>query len=99
VPARQTSGILTNIPPPRLNSNAPLGKPIPIGNDDTLKISLVTKADGKGKRPHQAFVVLKEEESGLEAPFPLNVKESGKATVSIVSGYCTLTDVRRANGG
>jgi oligosaccharyltransferase complex subunit delta (ribophorin II) len=45
---------------------------------------LVAKDGGKGKRPHQAFVVLQDEVSGLEAPFPLTVKENGKAVVDIV---------------
>lgn len=69
----------------RLSSKAPLSKVVSVGALDTVKVSLTTKEDGKGKRPHQAFLVLKEEESGLEAPFPLTVKDNGKAIVSIVS--------------
>lgn len=45
---------------------------------------LTAKDNGQAKRPHQAFVVLQEQESGLEAPFPLTVKENGKAVVQIV---------------
>lgn len=45
---------------------------------------MVAKDGGKGKRPHQAFVVLHDEVSGLEAPFPMIVKENGKAVVDIV---------------
>ncbi|KAJ4290728.1 hypothetical protein N0V88_006477 [Collariella sp. IMI 366227] len=52
-------------------------------NTGTLKLSLTAKDNGKGKRPHQAFLVLQEQESGLEAPFPLTVKENGKAVVQI----------------
>ncbi|KAI0015386.1 Dolichyl-diphosphooligosaccharide--protein glycosyltransferase subunit Swp1, partial [Xylariomycetidae sp. FL0641] len=48
-----------------------------------LKVLLTAKADGQGKRPHQAFVVLREPASGLEAPFPMTVKENGKAMVEI----------------
>lgn len=44
----------------------------------------MAKDGGKGKRPHQAFVVLQDELSGLEAPFPMTVKENGKAVVDIV---------------
>lgn len=47
-------------------------------------MSLTTKEDSAAKRPHQAFLVVKEAVSGLEAPFPLTVKESGKAMVQIV---------------
>lgn len=46
-------------------------------------MSLTTKEGSKPKRPHQAFLVIKES-SGLEAPFALAVKESGKGTVQIV---------------
>ncbi|GAB1310046.1 Dolichyl-diphosphooligosaccharide--protein glycosyltransferase subunit 2 [Madurella fahalii] len=61
----------------------PLLKPISLGSTDTLKVSLTAKDDGKGKRPHQAFLVLREQDSGLEAPFPLTVKENGKAAAQI----------------
>ncbi|KAK2600034.1 hypothetical protein QQS21_005198 [Conoideocrella luteorostrata] len=53
-----------------------------LGHQDTLKVSLTTKEGSKAKRPHQAFLVVKEA-SGLEAPFPLTVKESGKGVVQI----------------
>lgn len=45
---------------------------------------LSAKDNGKGKRPHQAFLVLREQDSGLEAPFPLTVKDNGKAAAQIV---------------
>lgn len=51
---------------------------------DTLSVSLTAMEDGKAKRPHQAFVVIREEGSGLEAPFALKLKASGKGTVEIV---------------
>lgn len=54
-----------------------------LGHQDKLKVTLTTKDGSKAKRPHQAFLVVKEA-SGLEAPFPLTVKDSGKATVEIV---------------
>ncbi|PTB68776.1 hypothetical protein BBK36DRAFT_1191910 [Trichoderma citrinoviride] len=53
-----------------------------LGHQDKLKVTLTTKEGSKAKRPHQAFLVVKEA-SGLEAPFPLTVKESGKGTVEI----------------
>lgn len=51
---------------------------------DTLKLSLKATEGGKAKRPHQAFVVLKEEDTGLEISFPLSVKDNGKGAVEIV---------------
>ncbi|SPQ17818.1 a2c16e4b-3830-445f-bb65-50b7da30fd83 [Thermothielavioides terrestris] len=67
----------------KLNARAPLSKPVSLGSTDTLKLSLTAKDNGKAKRPHQAFLLLQEQESGLEAPFPLTVKENGKAVAQI----------------
>ncbi|KAH6853370.1 Oligosaccharyltransferase subunit Ribophorin II-domain-containing protein [Chaetomium sp. MPI-CAGE-AT-0009] len=67
----------------KLSQNKPLSTPVSLGSTSTLKLVLTAKDDGKGKRPHQAFLVLQEQDTGLEAPFPLTVKESGKATVQI----------------
>ncbi|KAI0539601.1 Oligosaccharyltransferase subunit Ribophorin II-domain-containing protein [Xylaria digitata] len=61
----------------------PLSHPIAISNTESIKVLLVAKDGGKGKRPHQAFVVLQDELSSLEAPFPMTVKENGKAVVDI----------------
>ncbi|KAL1879950.1 hypothetical protein VTK73DRAFT_6530 [Phialemonium thermophilum] len=66
-----------------LNPKKVLAKPIVLGSADTIKIGLTAKDNGKAKRPHQAFLILKETESGLEAPFPLSVKENGQGTVQI----------------
>ncbi|KAK3336149.1 Oligosaccharyltransferase subunit Ribophorin II-domain-containing protein [Cercophora scortea] len=73
----------------KLSQKTPLAIPIALGSLDTLKVLLTAKDAGSAKRPHQAFLVLKEQASGLEAPFPLNVKENGKAVVQIVSQYET----------
>ncbi|KZZ90215.1 oligosaccharyltransferase subunit ribophorin II [Moelleriella libera RCEF 2490] len=54
-----------------------------LGHRDSLKVSLTTKEGAQAKRPHQAFLVLREAASGLEAPFALTVKESGKGSVQI----------------
>ncbi|KAL2143559.1 hypothetical protein VTI28DRAFT_10345 [Corynascus sepedonium] len=67
----------------KFDRESPLTKPLSLGSTDTLKVLLTAKEDGKGKRPHQAFLVLQEPGSGLEAPFPLTVKETGKAVVQI----------------
>lgn len=63
---------------------SPLETPVSLGAQDTLTISLTAKDSGKGKRPHQAFVLLKEEDTGLEAPFPLSIRDTGKGNVKIV---------------
>jgi len=68
----------------RLSPKAPLSKTITLGSSDTAKILLTAKDNGKGKRPHQVFLLLKETETGLEAPFVLEAKDTGKATVKIV---------------
>jgi oligosaccharyltransferase complex subunit delta (ribophorin II) len=60
-----------------------------LGHTETLKIALTTKEGSKAKRPHQAFLLLKEK-SGLEAPYPLDIKSSGKATVDLVSPVLSL---------
>ncbi|KAI1815229.1 Oligosaccharyltransferase subunit Ribophorin II-domain-containing protein [Poronia punctata] len=67
----------------KFSEDKPLAQPITISNTDSIKVFLQAKEGGKGKRPHQAFVVLQDETSGLEAPFPLTVKENGKAVADI----------------
>lgn len=67
----------------RFGPKSPIETPIALSAQDTLTVSLTAKDSGKAKRPHQAFLLLKDD-SGLEAPFPLSVKDSGKAKVQIV---------------
>ncbi|KAJ9151854.1 Dolichyl-diphosphooligosaccharide--protein glycosyltransferase subunit 2 [Pleurostoma richardsiae] len=67
----------------KFTQKSPLNKAVTLGGQDTITVSLTAKDSSKGKRPHQAFVVLKDEETGLEAPFPFTVKEDGKAKVQI----------------
>lgn len=73
----------------RLNPTKPLSKPVTLAAADTVKILLTAKDNGSAKRPHQAFVVLRDQDSGLEAPFPLTVKDTGKGVVQIVSRSLT----------
>ena len=68
----------------RLSHKLALKAPVPLGAGDSLKIILTAKEDGKGKRPHQAFLLLRDRKSGLEATFPFSVKETGKAKVEVV---------------
>ncbi|KAI1157347.1 Oligosaccharyltransferase subunit Ribophorin II-domain-containing protein [Nemania serpens] len=67
----------------KFSETKPLSHPLTIGSTESVKVLLVAKDGGDGKRPHQAFVVLRDEASGLEAPFPMTVKENGKAVVEI----------------
>ncbi|KAI0409780.1 Oligosaccharyltransferase subunit Ribophorin II-domain-containing protein [Xylaria palmicola] len=67
----------------KFSETKPLSHTVTVGSTDSIKVLLVAKDGGKGKRPHQAFVVLQDEQSGLEAPFPMTVKENGKAVVDI----------------
>jgi oligosaccharyltransferase complex subunit delta (ribophorin II) len=68
----------------RLSDNAPLAKPVTLNAADTLKIILTATENGKAKRPHQAFLLLRDQDTGLEATFPLSVKETGKGKVDFV---------------
>lgn len=61
---------------------------VTLGHANKIKVSLTVKDGSKAKRPHQAFLMVKEA-SGLEAPYPLTVKESGKGTVEIVCPIAT----------
>jgi oligosaccharyltransferase complex subunit delta (ribophorin II) len=62
----------------------PVAKPILLGASDSLKV-LLTAQDGKtAKRPHQAFLLLKDTDTGLDISYPFSVKESGKAKVELV---------------
>lgn len=67
-------------------AQSPLKTPVSLSVQDTLTVSLIAKDNGKGKRPHQAFVLLKEVDTGLEAPFPLSIRDTGKGNVKIVRG-------------
>jgi oligosaccharyltransferase complex subunit delta (ribophorin II) len=87
VPQQLTNGNITH----RFSESTPLSQPVTISNADSIKVLLVAKDGGKAKRPHQAFVVLHDDVSGLEAPFLMTVKENGKAVVEIVSYLFSLS--------
>ena len=69
----------------RLVANKPLSKPIVLGSSDSLKILLTAKEDKKAKRPHQAFLAIKDVETGLDTSFVFSVRENGKAKLDVVS--------------
>ncbi|KAI1261428.1 Oligosaccharyltransferase subunit Ribophorin II-domain-containing protein [Xylariaceae sp. FL1019] len=67
----------------KFSETSPLAQPVTLGSADSVKIFLTAKDGGKGKRPHQAFVILHDPVTRLDAPFPMTVKETGKAVVEI----------------
>ena len=68
----------------RLVEHKALSRVVELGAADTLKIILTTQDSKTAKRPHQAFLLLKDADNGLDISYPLNVKESGKAKVDLV---------------
>ncbi|MCJ1225333.1 hypothetical protein MMC12_001982 [Toensbergia leucococca] len=67
----------------RLAERKALSQPVPLGSSDTLKVLLTAQENKKGKRPHQAFLLFKDSDSGLETSYPFSVKESGKGKIEI----------------
>ncbi|KAL8994972.1 MAG: hypothetical protein Q9188_006916 [Gyalolechia gomerana] len=67
----------------KLVENKSLSHPISLGASDTLKLLLTTTEGRKAKRPHQAFLLLREPKSNLDTSFPLSVKESGKGKLEL----------------
>ena len=59
-------------------------KPVTLGASDTLKILLTAKEDNKAKRPHQAFLLVRDPKSGLDTSFAFQVKENGKGKIELV---------------
>lgn len=68
----------------RLVENKALSKPISLGASDTLKLLLTTTEGKRAKRPHQAFLLIREPKSSLDTSFPFSVKESGKGKLELV---------------
>ncbi|KAK2871786.1 hypothetical protein FQN49_002826 [Arthroderma sp. PD_2] len=67
----------------KLSQDKPLAKPIILNNAGTLKLLLTIQEDRAAMRPHQAFLTLKESETGLDISYPLSIKGSGKALVEL----------------
>ena len=90
----QSFGDMWLTPVGRLSHKSALKAPVPLGATDGLKIILTATEDGKGKQPHQAFLLLRDPKSGLEATFPFSVKDTGKAKVDVV---CIASQFSSAN--
>ncbi|KAI9830853.1 MAG: hypothetical protein M1838_005777 [Thelocarpon superellum] len=67
----------------KLSAQKALSGVVTLGPSDTLKVLLTTQEDGKTKRPHQAFLSVKDVDSGLETSYALSVRESGKGKVEL----------------
>src|SRR5690606_27215026 len=83
-PETHSTALLTFFSLIRLSQKAALTDALVLDTTDTIKIALTTKEDGKAKRPHQAFVIIREEDTGLEAPFAFNLRGNGKGSIEIV---------------
>lgn len=70
-----------------LKENTPLSQPIALGESDSLKLILTTQEARSAKRPHQAFLLLKDSQNGLDISYPLSVKDSGKSKLELVSAH------------
>ena len=81
---RKLYGTLTLITTHRIVENKALSKPIALGSSETLKILLTTKEDNNAKRPHQAFLLVKDPQSNLDTSFAFQVKENGKGKIELV---------------
>ncbi|KAL1989200.1 hypothetical protein VTN96DRAFT_3747 [Rasamsonia emersonii] len=67
----------------KIQENAPLSKVVSLGGSDTLKLALTAQEGRSAKRPHQAFLLLKDPETGLDISYPFSVKDNGKAKVEL----------------
>jgi len=63
--------------------NKPLSQIIKLGEPYTLKVTLTTREGESPKKPHQAFLQLKDPDTGLDISYPFNVKDNGKAKLEL----------------
>lgn len=68
-----------------LKENVPLPTPVSLGESDSLKVILTAQEDRSAKRPHQAFLLLKDSTTGLDVSYPFSVKSDGKSKIELVS--------------
>ncbi|KAI6246760.1 hypothetical protein HI914_04754 [Erysiphe necator] len=68
----------------KLSDHVPLANPVKLTATDTLKITLIAVEDGITKRPHQAMLLLRDQDTGLEVPFSFSMMANGKGKVEFV---------------
>ncbi|KAJ5935294.1 hypothetical protein N7466_004841 [Penicillium verhagenii] len=66
-----------------LSVSNPLPKPVALAGADTLRVTLTTQEGSSAKRPHQAFLLLKDSHTGLDISYPFTVKDNGKSRVEL----------------
>ncbi|KAJ5778125.1 hypothetical protein N7520_001371 [Penicillium odoratum] len=66
-----------------LSVSKPLSKPVALAGADTLRVTLTTQEGSSAKRPQQAFLLLKDSQTGLDISYPFTVKENGKSRVEL----------------
>ncbi|KMP06623.1 hypothetical protein CIRG_06304 [Coccidioides immitis RMSCC 2394] len=69
----------------KFSDKKPLSKPVTLGKADTLKLFLTAQEGRTAKKPHQAFLLLKDTASNLDISYPLTIKDSGKARLELAS--------------
>ncbi|KAJ5337943.1 hypothetical protein N7541_009935 [Penicillium brevicompactum] len=67
----------------QLNPSKALAKSVSLNGADTLRVTLTAQEGSSAKRPHQAFLLLKDGETGLDISYPFNVKDNGKSRVEL----------------
>nr|KMM68912.1 hypothetical protein CPAG_05235 [Coccidioides posadasii RMSCC 3488] len=67
----------------KFSDKQPLSKPVTLGKADTLKLFLTAQEGRTAKKPHQAFLLLKDTASNLDISYPLTIKDSGKARLEL----------------
>ncbi|KAG9230716.1 Oligosaccharyltransferase subunit Ribophorin II-domain-containing protein [Amylocarpus encephaloides] len=65
----------------KLSDHVPLSNYVILGEKDTAKIILTATEDGKPKRPHQVMLLLRDQDTGLEASLPFSLKDNGKGKI------------------
>lgn len=65
----------------KLSDHVPLAKPVVLGDADTLKIIYTATTDGITKKPHQAFLLLRDQDTGIETAFVSSFKGNGRGKV------------------
>ena len=64
---------------------------IKLGGSYTLKVTLTTQEGESPKKPHQAFLQLKDPDTGLDISYPFSVKDNGKARLELVG--CGMSSI------
>ncbi len=68
-----------------LKPKKPLAQPVKFRNVDTLKVQFTATEDGEGKKPNQAMLLVKEQDTGLETFFTGQIRDSGRVIIALVS--------------